>query len=161
MLGIHRVSTLVETRDIGGSFAGAAGLLITVGIDVLIDGILIGVTLLTEAATGILIAGALAISVLFLGGAGVVALPPGVTTLGKLAVPAALGLLPTIGVTVGVLMLDGNRDPNRVAPRVRVRGPAVSRHSPDATEAPVRRRPRRNRLKRTDVVLVDEPHRRI
>jgi ZIP family zinc transporter len=107
MLGIHRLSKRIEKRDIGGKFAGAAGLLITVGIDMIIDGVLIGVTFLTEAATGILIAVALAIEVLFLGVAGVVALPSSVTTLRKLAVPAVFGLLLTVGVTVGVLALEG------------------------------------------------------
>ena len=107
MLGIHRLSTVVEKRGIGGGFAGAAGLLITVGIDMVIDGVLIGVTFLTEAATGILIAVALAIEVLFLGVAGVVALPSGVSTPRKLAVPAAFGALLMVGVTVGVLALDG------------------------------------------------------
>ncbi|WP_435066916.1 ZIP family metal transporter [Haloplanus sp. C73] len=107
MLGIHRLSKLIEKKDMGGKFAGAAGLLITVGIDMLIDGVLIGVTFLTEAATGVLIAIALAIEVLFLGVAGVVALPPSVSTLRKLAVPAVFGLLLTTGVTVGVVLLDG------------------------------------------------------
>jgi ZIP family zinc transporter len=107
MLGIHRLSKLIEKRDVGGSFAGAAGLLITVGIDMLVDGVLIGVTFLTEAATGILIAVALAIEVLFLGVAGVVALPSGVGTLRKLAVPATFGVLLTAGVVVGVLALEG------------------------------------------------------
>lgn len=107
MLGVHRLSGLIEKREIGGSFAGAAGLLITVGIDMLIDGVLIGVTFLAEAATGIIIAVALAIEVLFLGVASVVALPTDMGTPRKLAVPAAFGLLLTIGVTVGVLALEG------------------------------------------------------
>jgi len=107
MLGVHRLSGLIEKREIGGSFAGAAGLLITVGIDMLIDGVLIGVTFLAEAATGIIIAVALAIEVLFLGVAGVVALPTDMGTPRKLAVPAAFGLLLTTGVTVGVLALEG------------------------------------------------------
>ena len=107
MLGIHRLSKVIEKRNVGGSYAGAAGLLITVGIDMLIDGVLIGVTFLTEAATGVLIAVELAIEVLFLGVAGVVALPSGIGTLRKLAVPATFGVLLTTGVTVGVLALDG------------------------------------------------------
>ncbi len=107
MLGVHRLSKTLEARDVGGKFAGAAGLLITVGIDMVIDGVLIGVTFLAEAATGIIIAVALAIEVLFLGVAGVVALPSGVSTPRKLAVPAAFGILLTVGVTVGVLALDG------------------------------------------------------
>jgi ZIP family zinc transporter len=111
MLGVHRLSKLIENRNIGGKFAGAAGLLITVGIDMVIDGVLIGVTFLTSASTGIIIAVALAIEVLFLGVAGVVALPSGVGTLRKLAVPAAFGLLLTTGVVVGVLALDGVTGP--------------------------------------------------
>jgi ZIP family zinc transporter len=107
MLGIHRLSKKIEKRDIGGKFAGAAGLLITVGIDMLIDGVLIGVTFLREAGTGIIIAVALAIEVLFLGVAGVVALPASMGTLRKLAVPATFGVLLTVGVTVGVLVLEG------------------------------------------------------
>lgn len=107
MLMIHRLSKLIEKRDIGGSFAGAAGLLITVSIDMLIDGVLIGVTFLTEAATGILIAVALAIEALFLGVAGVVALPSGIPTRRKLTIPAVFGLLLITGVTIGVLVLDG------------------------------------------------------
>jgi ZIP family zinc transporter len=107
MLGIHRLSKLIQKRDLGGSYASAAGLLITVGIDMLIDGVLIGVTFLAEAATGVLIAVALAIEVLFLGVAGVVALPAGIGTLRKLGVPAAFGVLLTVGVTVGVVALEG------------------------------------------------------
>lgn len=107
MLGIHRLSKTIEKRKIGGQFAGAAGLLITIGIDMLIDGVLIGVTFLDNPDTGIIIAVALAIEVLFLGVAGVVALPSGIGTLRKLAVPAAFGALLTAGVTVGVLALEG------------------------------------------------------
>lgn len=107
MLAVHQLSKRLEKRGVGGSYAGAAGLLITVGIDMLIDGILIGVAFLAEAATGIIIAVALAIEVLFLGVAGVVALPTEMGTARKLAVPAAFGLLLTTGVTVGVLALEG------------------------------------------------------
>ena len=107
MLGVHQLSKLLEKRDVGGQFASASGLLITVGIDMLIDGVLIGVTFLEEAATGIIIAIALSIEVLFLGVAGVVALPDEMGTLRKLAVPAGFGTLLTVGVTVGVLVLEG------------------------------------------------------
>jgi ZIP family zinc transporter len=107
MLGIHQLSKRIEKRNIGGQFAGAAGLLITVGIDMVIDGVLIGVTFLDNPDTGVIIAVALAIEVLFLGVAGVVALPDGVGVGKKLAVPAAFGLLLTAGVTGGVLALDG------------------------------------------------------
>jgi len=107
MLGIHRLSKTIEKRGVGGQFAGAAGLLITVGIDMVIDGVLIGVTFLDNPDTGIIIAVALAIEVLFLGVAGVVALPRELGTLRKLAVPATFGLLLVSGVTGGVLALDG------------------------------------------------------
>lgn len=107
MLGIHRLSKYIEKQGIGGEVAGAAGLLITVSIDMLIDGVLIGVTFLAEAATGILIAVALAIEVLFLGVAGVIALPAEMGTFKKLAVPGSFGALLLLGVTIGVLTLDG------------------------------------------------------
>jgi len=107
MLGIHRLSKIIEKRRVGGQFAGAAGLLITIGIDMLIDGVLIGVTFLDNPDTGIIIAVALAIEVLFLGVAGVVALPQELGMGRKLAVPAAFGLLLATGVTVGVLTLEG------------------------------------------------------
>jgi ZIP family zinc transporter len=107
MLGIHQLSKRIEKRNVGGQFAGAAGLLITVGIDMVIDGVLIGVTFLDNPDTGVIIAVALAIEVLFLGVAGVVALPDGMGLVKKMAVPTAFGLLLATGVTVGVLTLDG------------------------------------------------------
>jgi ZIP family zinc transporter len=107
MLSIHQLSKRIEKRDIGGPFAGAAGLLITVGIDMLVDGVLIGVTFLRGGGAGVIIAVALAIEVLFLGVAGVIALPEKLGTPRKLAVPATFGALLVTGVTVGVLTLEG------------------------------------------------------
>lgn len=107
MLGVHRLSAVIKERGIGGEMAGAASLLIIVGIDMAIDGVLIGVTFLTEASTGILIALALSIEVLFLGVTGVIALPDATSTVKKLAVPAAFGVLLISGVTIGILVFDG------------------------------------------------------
>ncbi|MEF8789501.1 MAG: hypothetical protein V5A61_05200 [Haloarculaceae archaeon] len=107
MLGIHRLSKTIEKRGFGGQYAGAAGLLITVGIDMIIDGVLIGVTFLDNPDTGVIIAVALAIEVLFLGVAGVVALPRELGVARKLAVPTVFGLLLAAGVTGGVLALEG------------------------------------------------------
>jgi len=107
MLGIHRLSKYIEKRDIGGKASGAAGLLITVSIDMVIDGVLIGVSFLAQAATGILIAVALAIEILFLAVAGVIALPEKTGTLEKLAVPTGFAALLVLGVIVGVLALEG------------------------------------------------------
>lgn len=107
MLGIHRLSKTIEKRGIGGSFAGAAGLIITIAIDMIIDGVLIGVTFIEGAATGVIIALALTIEVLFLGVAAVVALPEEMGNLRKVAVPATFGALLTVGVTIGVLTLEG------------------------------------------------------
>jgi ZIP family zinc transporter len=107
MLGIHRLSKAIEKQGIGGSFAGAAGLIITIAIDMFIDGVLIGVTFIEETTTGVIIALALAIEVLFLGVAAVVALPEGMGKVQKMAVPATFGVLMTTGVTVGVLTLEG------------------------------------------------------
>lgn len=107
MLGIHKLSKTIEKREIGGQFASASGLLITVCIDMLIDGVLIGVTFLNNPDTGAIIAVALAIEVLFLGVAAVVALPKDLGLAQKLAVPAVFGLLLTVGVIGGVLALEG------------------------------------------------------
>ena len=107
MLGIHRLSKLIEKRGVGGNFAGAAGLIITIAIDMLIDGVLIAVTFIEETATGVIIALALTIEVLFLGVAAVVALPEQMSAPRKIAVPATFGALLTVGVTVGVLTLGG------------------------------------------------------
>jgi ZIP family zinc transporter len=107
MLGIHRLSKAIEKRGVGGNFAGAAGLIITIAIDMLIDGVLIGVTFIEETATGVIIALALAIEVLFLGVAAVVALPEEMGKLRKMAVPATFGTLLAVGVTVGVFTLEG------------------------------------------------------
>lgn len=107
MLGIHRLSRMIKKREIGGEMAGAASLLIVVGIDMAIDGVLIGVAFLAEAATGILIALALAIEVLFLGVVGVIALPDRASVVTKLTVPAGFGVLLVSGVTTGVLVFEG------------------------------------------------------
>jgi ZIP family zinc transporter len=107
MLGIHRLSKIIEKRGFGGQYASASGLLITVGIDMVIDGVLIGVTFLDNPDTGVIIAVALAIEVLFLGVAGVVALPRELGMARKLAVPTVFGLLLAAGVTGGVLALEG------------------------------------------------------
>jgi ZIP family zinc transporter len=107
MLGIHRLSKLIEKQNVGGQFAGATGLLITIGIDMVIDGVLIGVTFLDNPDTGVIIAVALAIEVLFLGVAGVVVLPTELGVVQRLAVPTAFGLLLASGVVVGVLALEG------------------------------------------------------
>jgi len=107
MLGIHRLSKRIEKRGVGGQYAGAASLLTTIGIDMIIDGVLIGVTFLDDPDTGVIIAVALAIEVLFLGVAGVVALPDDLGVLRKLAVPAGFGLLLASGVVLGVFTLEG------------------------------------------------------
>lgn len=107
MLGVHQLSKRLEKRNVGGQYAVASGLLITVGIDMLIDGVLIGVSFINNPDTGVIIAVALAIEVLFLGVAGVVALPGSMSTLRRLAVPAGFGVLLTTGVVVGVLGLEG------------------------------------------------------
>jgi ZIP family zinc transporter len=73
--------------------------------------VLIGVTFLDNPDTGVIIAVALAIEVLFLGVAGVVALPTGMGVLRKLAVPATFGVLLAAGVTGGILLLEGVTGP--------------------------------------------------
>lgn len=107
MLGVHQVSRIVEHAGAGGGFAGAASLLVTVGINMLIDGVLIGVAFLADVRTGFIITVALAFETLFVSLAGVTALGDGAAVYEKLAVPGAFGALLLVGVTSGMLLFGG------------------------------------------------------
>lgn len=103
MLGVHQLSHRIDHGGFGSGFDGAASLLITVCINMVIDGVLIGVAFLAEPRTALIIALALAVETLFITIAGVSALPAESSPLEKLAVPVAFGSLLLVGVTVGIL----------------------------------------------------------
>ena len=81
-------------------------LLITLGIDVLIDGLLIGVGFAAGAKQGVLITVALTIEVLFLGLSAAVALAQaGATRVKIIGTTAGLGFLLVVGAVVGTALL--------------------------------------------------------
>lgn len=107
MLAVHQVSRLLEHAGIGSGFAGATSLLVTIGLNMLIDGLLIGVAFLNAPKTGAIITVALAVETLFIGAAAVAALPRATSTARKLTVPLVFGALLLVGVTSGTLLFGG------------------------------------------------------
>lgn len=81
-------------------------LLITLGIDILIDGLLIGVGFAAGAKQGLLITVALTIEVLFLGLSAAVALAQAGATRAKIiGISGGLGFLLVVGAVVGTVLL--------------------------------------------------------
>ena len=103
MLSVHQLSNWIDDGGVGSGFAGAASLLITVGINMMIDGVLIGVAFLATPRTGVIVTLALAVETLFVSVVAVSILPRETPAYQKLAVPAAFGGLLLVGVTVGTL----------------------------------------------------------
>lgn len=107
MLLLHQGSRLLERSGVGGGFDGATSFLATVGTNMVIDGLLIGVAFLSAPRTGAIIAAALAIETLFIGAAAVAILPDRLAVHRKLAVPLLLGGLLLVGVVGGTLLFGG------------------------------------------------------
>ena len=111
MLGLR---ALARRWGVGEGEAGGGGvtLLLIVGVDILIDGLLIGVAFAAGQTEGVLIAVALAIELLSLGLATAANLKrSGTTRRRTLATVGVLALLPLVGSTAGVLLLGGLGDP--------------------------------------------------
>lgn len=103
MLGVRR---LTEGADDAGS--GSGGLVANVGIDLLIDGLLVGVGFAAGAETGVLITVAMTFEVLFLGLASIASLSAtGWSRRRAFAVVAGFALLVVLGATVGGVLLGG------------------------------------------------------
>ena len=104
MLGIKLFS------HAGGGHGGGSSLslVVTAGVDTLVDGFVIGLGFLVGGGTGALLAVALAIELFFLG----LSASASVAEAGKpgrwtLAVGAGLGVLAVIGSVMGVVLLGG------------------------------------------------------
>lgn len=105
MLGIR---ALGERLGGEGPNATPVGLLVTLGIDVLIDGLLIGVGFAAGAEAGILLSIALTLEMLFLGLSAAAALSgTGAARTKILGWTAGLALILAVGATTGVLALTG------------------------------------------------------
>jgi len=107
MLSVHQASRYLEHASIGGGFAGATSLIITVSLNMLIDGLLIGVAFLSAPKTGVIVTVALAVETLFVSAAAVAILPKGLAVYKKFTVPLLFGSLLTLGVTSGTLFFSG------------------------------------------------------
>ncbi len=93
-----------ERREAGRP--GAGGLIATVGIDLFIDGIVIGIGFAAGSRQGVLLTVALTIEVLFLGLSAASALTrAGASRARVIGVPASLGLLLAIGAVAGAGLL--------------------------------------------------------
>jgi zinc transporter, ZIP family len=101
------VKWLTDRWDTNGS-RRSAGLIATIGIDLLIDGIVIGIGFAAGAKQGLLLTAALTIEVLFLG----LATASNLTRVGAsrarvVGVPTALALLLVLGAATGAGLLGG------------------------------------------------------
>lgn len=112
-IGVVAMLVLRKVTEPGGAAdaeeaEGPTRLIATVGVDVIIDGLLIGVAFAAAAETGILITIALTIEVLFLGLAVAVAILGGGGSARRvIVINSILALLLGIGATIGVLFLGG------------------------------------------------------
>lgn len=88
--------------------ASARGLAIVVGVDIFIDGVLIGVSSAASGGSGVLVALALTVELLFLGLSTATALlRAGTSRRGVVVITAALTASLVLGVGVGALLLGG------------------------------------------------------
>ncbi len=107
MLAIRQLSTRLETRSKDKS-TGSMGLVIAVGVDITIDGFLIGISFAAGAKQGLLLTIALSLELLGLGLATVTALHQAGATRGRsVSITVGLALLVLVGATVGTTVLAG------------------------------------------------------
>lgn len=111
MLAIQWGSKRFEQTNATGAFGGVLGLLIMVSIDVLIDGLLIGVAFAAGTEQGIIITIALTIELLFLGLAIAVEMPEAVSKVLRIGTTVGLAVILLIGAIIGVIVFGGLTGP--------------------------------------------------
>ncbi len=106
MLGLRAAAERAETR--GGSETGVSwGLLAALGVDILIDGLLLGIGFAVGSREGILLAVALTLEGLSLGLASAATLRGSWGRRGAIGATVALGLLFVVGGVAGATALSG------------------------------------------------------
>lgn len=111
MLTIRQLSTRLEGRSKEKS-TGNMGLVVAVGVDITIDGFLIGISFAAGAKQGLLLTIALSLELLGLGLATVTALHEAGTPRGRsVGITAGLALLVLVGATIGTTVLAGVTGP--------------------------------------------------
>ena len=107
MLALRKLGTRLETRSKDKS-TGSMGLVIAVGVDITIDGFLIGISFVAGAKQGLLLTIALSLELLGLGLATVTSLHQAGASCGRsVGITSALALLVLVGATVGTTVLVG------------------------------------------------------
>lgn len=100
--GLLGVAVMLLVKRLGERVKGPAGLIATVGIDVLVDGLVLGIGFAAGARQGLLLAGALTIEVLFLGLSLTTELMESMRERAKVVgVVAGLSLLLPLGALIG------------------------------------------------------------
>lgn len=107
MLGIKWLTERLEQRE-ASKTEQPTRLMLVVGIDLLIDGLLVGVGFAAGAKIGLLLTIALTLEILFLGLSTAAELTEAGATRGRVILTSAgLGLLVAVGAAVGVTLLNG------------------------------------------------------
>lgn len=107
MLGIKQVLERAGQAEVSDAEQPVT-LLITLAVDITIDGLLVGLAFAAGAAKGLLLALALSIEAFFLGMSGAVALSKAGEGRGKIiATAAGLAVLVALGAVVGASLLSG------------------------------------------------------
>lgn len=102
------VILMLVVKELGGKVEGNLSLIATVGVDVFIDGAIVGIGFAAGAKEGMLLTIALTIELLFLSLSVAATLSDAKESrLKVLAITVAIALLLPIGATIGVLMLSG------------------------------------------------------
>ncbi|MEO7909342.1 MAG: transporter [Roseiflexaceae bacterium] len=111
MLGIKQLTEKLKQRG-GGNTEQPTRLILVVGIDLLVDGLLVGVGFAAGAKVGLLLTIALTLEILFLGLSTAAELTEaGASRTRVIITTAGLGLLVAIGALVGVTLLNGLSGP--------------------------------------------------
>ncbi|WCM26108.1 transporter [Sphingomonas sp. QA11] len=97
------IAVMLGLKQIEGRFAGKVALLVAVGLDILVDGLVLGLAFIAGAKAGLLLTIALTLEVLFLGLSVTTELAEGVRSkLRVIAIVAGLALMLPIGALVAV-----------------------------------------------------------
>lgn len=110
-IGIALMLLIRQATTRSGQAAGPRGLVAAVGIDLLIDGLLVGIAFAAGSTTGVLVLIALTLEVLFLGVSTAAELAQeGVRRRKVIGIPAGLAALLLVGAGIGAFALQGLSD---------------------------------------------------
>lgn len=111
MLGLQVLEARGEARQGGGEGRLPTGFLVVIGVDLLVDGLLVGAGAAVSTSTAVIVTVALTLEVLFLGVAVVLQLrADGAGRATSLALTTGLSLLLAVGAVLGAALLTGAGD---------------------------------------------------